>query len=45
LWCTELWFYGERKPDAFMPVTLETHNAAIQTLIDHPERREGLEGV
>jgi hypothetical protein len=40
LWCGELWYYLERKPDAFMPATLEAHNAAIQQLIDHPEQRE-----
>jgi hypothetical protein len=44
LWCTQLWFYVERKPDALMPATLEAHNTAIQQLIDHPERRERLHG-
>jgi hypothetical protein len=42
LWCTELWFYVERKPDSFMPATLGAHNAAIQQLIDHPKQRERL---
>jgi hypothetical protein len=42
LWCTELWFYLERKPDAFMPAALEAHNATIHQLIDHPEQRERL---
>ena len=40
LWCTQLWFYLERKPGALMPATLEAHNAAIQQLTDHPEQRD-----
>lgn len=40
LWCTQLWFYLERKPGALVPATLEAHNAAIQQLTDHPEQRE-----
>jgi hypothetical protein len=42
LWCSELWFYLEKKHDAFMPATLESHNAAIQQVINAPEQRERL---
>jgi hypothetical protein len=40
LWCSRLWYYLERKPDAFMPTTLVAHNSAIQQLIEHPQQRE-----
>jgi hypothetical protein len=43
LWCGQLWFYLEQKPDAFMPTTLEAHNTAIQQLIDHPQQRERID--
>lgn len=40
LWCSRLWYYLGRKPDAFMPTTLVAHNSAIQQLIEHPQQRE-----
>jgi hypothetical protein len=43
LWCGELWFYLEQKPDAFMPTTLAAHNTAIQQLIDHSQQRERID--
>jgi hypothetical protein len=43
LWCGWLPYYLDRHPDAFLPATLEGHNATIQQLIDHPEQRERLD--
>jgi len=43
LWCGWLPNYLEHHPDAFLPATLEGHNATIQQLIDHPEQRERLD--
>jgi hypothetical protein len=43
LWCSELWYYLEQKPDAFTPATLEAHNATIQQVIDQPKQRERLD--
>jgi hypothetical protein len=40
LWCGWLPYYLDRHPDAFLPATLEAHNATIQQLIDNPEQRE-----
>jgi hypothetical protein len=39
LWCGWLPYYLEHHPDAFLPATLEGHNATIQQLFDHPEQR------
>lgn len=43
LWCGWLPYYLEHHPDDFLPATLESHNATIQQLIDHPEQRERLD--
>jgi hypothetical protein len=43
LWCGWLPYYLEHHPDAFLPATLEGHNATIQQLIDDPEQRERLD--